>query len=626
MKQNFKILETTLRDGSYTINYQFNGQETEYIAKILDEIGFEYIEIGPGIGFNADKFSQHPPAVTDENYIKAARAVVKNGKIGMFFIPGIAHEKNIDMASRNGLDLIRVGTNINEFDQGFKYLDLCKKNNIETASNLMKSYAVDAKEFARIANECSKAGADTVYLVDSAGGMFPEDISNFFYETKNINPDINLGFHGHDNLGLAISNTVAAIKSGAAIVDSSIRGMGRSSGNTITEKLLFVLKRMGYNIEYDIKKMLELSDKVILEYLHDKPERSLDLIYGFSQFHSSFIGVIKKYADIYNIDAKDLIIEYSKIDKLNIDESLAENIAQELSKKDSKVYSLKIERQVKKKSDIQEQLKVLCQTLKEQKHKYNKHVFFNISKAYDGDNSTVSPVIHDIENISFASAEVTNIEEAKSITENFEECLDGYLIDVRIAPIKSFNSFSNDNLYFYNDAELFANAILNYLENINIKTPLNPLFKVFLEERDEIIKEIYRLLPKKYSIVEKIESADIAVIGKGFYDYDKLKNYEKIQWIVITKSGVIEQDASSKITNCNFIRIGLEIELFNMIIETTNYRNLFDNLYGITEKEGEHFCSGGYIGKKGTIVVDNYKDINQKYGISKGDGSLKYFK
>ena len=84
MNNSLSILETTLRDGSYTINYQFNAHDTEMIVGILDDIGFEYIEIGAGVGLNAKKVSKIEPASSDEEYIIHAKKASNKSKIGMF--------------------------------------------------------------------------------------------------------------------------------------------------------------------------------------------------------------------------------------------------------------------------------------------------------------------------------------------------------------------------------------------------------------------------------------------------------------------------------------------------------------------------------------------------------------
>jgi len=618
-----KILETTLRDGSYTINYQFNISETQYISKILDEIGFEYIEIGPGVGFNASTVSIVKPAVSDEEYIKAARSVVKKSKLGMFFIPGIATEKNIEIAKDYKLDFIRIGTNINEYFDSFKYIELCKKNKIETAANLMKSYAVSPKEFAKIANECYKAGADYIYIVDSAGGMFPEDVKNFIIETKSLNPNINLGFHGHNNLGLAIANTSEAINNGVSIVDSSIRGMGRSSGNTITEKLVLALKRLGFNNNYNLNKLFELSERVILPYLSNKPESILDIIYGYAQFHSSFLGEIIKCSKKFNIDPKDLIIEYTKIDKLTINEQKLEEIAINLSKRHKPesiepFYKMRF-------SNLNEikQIENLGQELFEAKHKYNYNTYFNLTKVYDKSlKKKISPVLHFTNGYALGSAELESIEQFYGIYESLKDKLDGFLIDKRL--ISDTLSKDYKNIIYYNDAELFAKAITNYILSINNNCKLN---NIYINENKEIKEFIHvNIQNKEINIKESKEICELIIIGETYISYEEVILLNNLKWIILTQPGKLDPRISEKLTKIKLIRISLEFELILEILKSNFYNNLLNNIYGIRESENDIFCSGGFIGKKGAIVVDNINNINYKYGISNGDGSINYFK
>jgi 4-hydroxy-2-oxovalerate aldolase len=613
-----KLLETTLRDGSYTINYQFNANETRFIANILDEIGFEYIEVGPGTGFNAGSNGKYMPASTDEEYILAAREVVKNGKIGMFFIPTIGRMQDIDLAANCGLDLIRVGTNIDEYTLGFKYIEKCRQLGIETAANLMKSYAVSEKEFARVAQECHLAGAETVYIVDSAGGMLPDDVRRFILETKNLNPDISIGFHGHDNLGLAIANTLEAIKHGAEIVDSSLRGMGRSSGNTITEKLVLVMKRLGHSIDYDLDKMFELSEKIILPYLEGKPESTLDVIYGYSQFHSSFLGIIKKYADKYTIEAKDLIIAYTKIDKISIDEKKLDSIAQELSRKNKKIYNYHMEQKVINKNDQRSLLESIGKELIECKHKYNYKTFFNLTKPYSEGEVSVSPVIHKYNNIAFGSSEIKNQKEFDLIDSVIGDKIDGYLVDSRLDI-----NIPNMMTLNYSDSMLISSAILNYLEEIQKNT--KGVNDIYIQERPEIQNIVTKGIGDiGLSVVTEINKAHIAIIGDGFFTQNDLSKLSKLKWVIVTKSKTIEAFSGTDKT-IKYIRLSLENEIISEIIKNMNYNDMINNKYGIIEREGVSFCSGGFIGPKGAFVVDDINNIRIKYGISNGDGSINYF-
>src|SRR5687768_11796614 len=105
------IVENTLRDGSYVVDFQFTSQNTYDITKGLRDLGFKMIEVGHGLGLGA---WNNPKAglskQTDEEYIRAAREAAKNAAIGVFFIPGIGTHDDILKAKNAGIDFIRIGS------------------------------------------------------------------------------------------------------------------------------------------------------------------------------------------------------------------------------------------------------------------------------------------------------------------------------------------------------------------------------------------------------------------------------------------------------------------------------------------------------------------------------------
>src|ERR1700752_3724143 len=97
------ILEVTLRDGSYLIDFQFTAEDTATIAAALEGIGFRWIEIGHGLGLNASQAGKGMAAATDEEYLDAASQAIEHAKWGMFFIPGIGREEDIRIAASYGM-------------------------------------------------------------------------------------------------------------------------------------------------------------------------------------------------------------------------------------------------------------------------------------------------------------------------------------------------------------------------------------------------------------------------------------------------------------------------------------------------------------------------------------------
>jgi len=330
--KNITILDCTLRDGSYAIDYQFTAEDTALIAAGLEKAGLEFIEIGHGVGMNASNSGKGVAAATDEEYLEAASGTLKTAKFGMFFIPGIGRKEDLKLAARYGMNFVRIGTNINEVDESAEYVELAKSLGMKVSANLMKSYALPPAEFLKQAQKSERFGADILVVVDSAGGMLPQDVIDYVSILKN-NTKLPIGYHGHNNLGLAISNTLEAIKAGATVIDTSLRGMGRSAGNAQTEILVLLLGKLGYPNSIDVYKVMDVAERLLKPLM--RGEQGIDSIgatSGYAQFHSSFLTTIYQVAQRHQIDPRELIVRVSEIDRIDVSEELAEGIARELGR------------------------------------------------------------------------------------------------------------------------------------------------------------------------------------------------------------------------------------------------------------------------------------------------------
>jgi len=331
MNKKVNIIETTLRDGSYAVNFSFTSTDTSQICASLENVGFEYIEIGHGVGLNAAN-SGFPVAVqTDEEYMIAANKALKKAKYGMFCIPGIARLKDIDLGARHNMGFIRIGANATDIEKTETFIKRAKKHKMFVCANFMKSYALEPKNFAEKVKLSENFGVDMVYIVDSAGGMFPEDLDRYYEAIRKVSR-IPLGFHGHDNLSLAVCNNLKAVKLGMEFIDSSLQGLGRSGGNAATEILVAVLLKLGYAINIDFIKLLEIGQKYINPLISAKGKQLLDIVAGYADFHSSYMHHIHKYAALYRINPAVLIIELTKIDKVDVDERVLNKVARKVKR------------------------------------------------------------------------------------------------------------------------------------------------------------------------------------------------------------------------------------------------------------------------------------------------------
>jgi len=327
MKNGPKIMDVTLRDGSYACNFQFSLAQQKAIIVGLEKCGIEFIEIGHGMGLNASSPQNGIALHSDDEYLLCAQENLKKSKYGIFCIPDIARLEDVDKAAYYGAGFIRIGINVTEVKKTKEYIKRAKDNNLIVMANFMKSYAKESKYVAEQVLFAEEYGADYVYVVDSAGCMLPEDIEKYFFAIRDKS-NIKLGFHGHDNIGLALANTLKAADLGFDIVDCSLQGMGRSLGNTSTELYAICSQKKGYKMEISIPEILNLSKKYV--YPLFKRYNNIDVMCGVVGMHTGFLGMVHKISGKYGINPMQLMEEYSKYSQVNMDIQKLEDIARNL--------------------------------------------------------------------------------------------------------------------------------------------------------------------------------------------------------------------------------------------------------------------------------------------------------
>lgn len=323
------ILDNTLRDGSYALDFCFTPDDTAFLAGLLERAGFSFIEIGHGLGLGAGRHSKWQMPQPDEVYLERARKSVARARLGVFFIPGIGTEDDLRLGRDLGMDFVRIGTNVTEFESAFPFIEAAGKLGYGVASNLMKSYAVPPETFARTARRLQDGGAEIVYIVDSAGGMMPHEVRAYFNHVRQV-CDVAMGFHGHNNLNLATANTIEAVDCGARMVDCSLAGLGRSAGNASAESVLAILERKEIATGIDLYFTLDIAERYI-KTLVAKPEAdSLAVTSGLAKFHSGFIDKVLKYADRYHIEPKRLIVAAAAINPISTDDAVIQAAAEQI--------------------------------------------------------------------------------------------------------------------------------------------------------------------------------------------------------------------------------------------------------------------------------------------------------
>lgn len=327
-----KITEVALRDGSHAMSHQFTEEHVIDVVTALNKARVPYIEVAHGDGLGGSTI-QYGLSKTDElKLIEAAVSVADFSKIAVLLIPGIGTIEDLKVAHNIGAKMVRVATHVTEADVSEQHLKTAKELGMETVGFLMMSHMVSVEKLVEQAKLMESYGADTVYVVDSAGAMLPPEVLEKIKALKDA-LKVNVGFHAHNNLGLAMGNTLAAIEEGATRIDGSVRALGAGAGNTQTEVLVGVLEKMGIETGVDFYKMMDLAEDIVAPIMQTTQEITKDsLTLGFAGVYSSFRLHAERAAKRFNLDTRDILVELGAREIVGGQEDMIIDVAAELAK------------------------------------------------------------------------------------------------------------------------------------------------------------------------------------------------------------------------------------------------------------------------------------------------------
>ena len=312
MERDVLVTEVALRDGSHVVAHQYTIEQVKNLTGKLSAAGVPYIEVSHGDGLGGSSLQYGFSKVNDIELVETAVEMAGESAISVLLIPGIGTIDHLREAANVGAKMARIATHVTEADVSKQHLKAAKHLGMEAIGFLMMSHMASPEKLLEQASLMESYGADAVYVVDSAGSFLPQDVKARINLLK-TNLNIDIGFHAHNNLSLAVANSLVAIEEGANRIDGSIRCLGAGAGNTQTEVLVAVLDRMGIRTEIDLYKMLDLSEEVG-NTIMPKPQEITDssLIMGYSGVYSSFLLHANKAAKKYGVDARDILMELGR--------------------------------------------------------------------------------------------------------------------------------------------------------------------------------------------------------------------------------------------------------------------------------------------------------------------------
>ncbi len=307
-----RLTDTTLRDGSHAMRHQFTRQQVRVVVEALDRAGVPVLEVTHGDGLAGSSIQYGFSRTSEMDLIEEARSAVTRSRIAALLLPGIGTRKELKEAIARGIQVVRIATQCTEADISQQHFGMAKEMGLEAVGFLMMAHMRPPEFLAEQAVLMESYGADCVYVVDSAGALLPDGAAARVRALKQA-LKIQVGFHAHNNLGLAIGNTLAAVEAGADQVDGCLRGLGAGAGNAATELIAAALDKLGLNPGVDVFGLLNAAEFVVAPFMPFQPIPDRDSIaIGYAGVYSTFLLHAKRLGKQYDVDPLDILVELGR--------------------------------------------------------------------------------------------------------------------------------------------------------------------------------------------------------------------------------------------------------------------------------------------------------------------------
>jgi 4-hydroxy 2-oxovalerate aldolase len=328
------ISDVSLRDGSHAVRHQLTKHQLTAYARAAENAGIPVVEVGHGNGLGASSLLVGESLLSDVEILTTAREQLKKSKLGIHVIPGFATiNKDLRTAFDLGVDVVRVASHCTEADITERHISYARERGKEVYGVLMMSHMASKEVLTEECHKLEAYGAEGAILMDSAGAYLPKDVTERISALV-TNLKIPVGFHAHNNLGLAIANSLAAADAGATILDGSIRGFGAGAGNAQLEVLVAVLEKVGYSTGIDLYKMLDAGELAEQELVKTLPSiKGISIVSGLAGVFSGFAKHVDRIAKEYRVDPRDIFFELGRRKVVAGQEDMIIEVALALSKK-----------------------------------------------------------------------------------------------------------------------------------------------------------------------------------------------------------------------------------------------------------------------------------------------------
>lgn len=336
---DYRLIDSTLRDGSHAISHQYDVHDVVAIVRGLDRAGLQVIEVAHGDGLGGSSFNYGFSKVDEKELIAQACAATTNAEIAVLLLPGIGLADDLRDVREMGVSVARIATHCTEADISEQHIKTAKGLDMETIGFMMMAHMNSPEGLVEQALLMQSYGADAIYIADSAGAMTTEDVRrriNALVEAL----DVPVGMHAHNNLSMAVANSIAAYEEGAKNLDGTSAGIGAGAGNCPTEILAAVSDKYGITTGVDVLALMDVAEEVVRPIM--PRQQVIDragLILGYAGVYGSFLLHSQRAAERYNVSQAEILLELGRRQVVGGQEDMIIDVALELARKHAEAQS-----------------------------------------------------------------------------------------------------------------------------------------------------------------------------------------------------------------------------------------------------------------------------------------------